>query len=404
MNSALSKLIVSFRAAKHKQNRRFALAVIFIPNFKEDGTMRRSNGTGAVVKLPGHRRKPYAARITSGKTITASGNVAPKRVYLGYFRTAKEAQEYLNRYAHSEDPTEKTNVSERTLEYQKTNASVKCSPTFSNVYGETIEYLKSRKRNYSDSTYKALNAAYNNLSSLHSYKFRNIDYQLLQEAISKNDTLSKSSLNNIRNLLKKMYTLALKQKYVTDDISKLCDYDYTTVSDEKHHPFTHDEINLIRNTSPSPEKDMVLILLYTGIRAEEFLILENKNIHLDDQYFITGVKTDAGKSRIIPIHNDILPIIQKYCNPKKHYFWDFNGSQRIYQTLRWRFDRLMKQLNINHIPHDTRHTTATAMHNANLDIMYIKLILGHHINDITQRVYIHSNPKILVDEINKMKL
>ena len=107
MNSALSKLIVSFRAAKHKQNRRFALAVIFIPNFKEDGTMRRSNGTGAVVKLPGHRRKPYAARITSGKTITASGNVAPKRVYLGYFRTAKEAQEYLNRYAHSEDPTEK---------------------------------------------------------------------------------------------------------------------------------------------------------------------------------------------------------------------------------------------------------------------------------------------------------
>lgn len=51
-----------------------------------------------------------------------------------------------------------------------------------------------------------------------------------------------------------MYTLALKQKYVTDDISKLCDYDYTTVSDEKHHPFTHDEINLIRNTSPSPEK------------------------------------------------------------------------------------------------------------------------------------------------------
>lgn len=69
--------------------------------------MRRSNGTGAVVKLPGHRRKPYAARITSGKTITASGNIAPKRVYLGYFRTAKEAQEYLNRYAHSEDPTEK---------------------------------------------------------------------------------------------------------------------------------------------------------------------------------------------------------------------------------------------------------------------------------------------------------
>lgn len=404
MNSALSKLIVSFRAAKHKQNRCFVLAVIFMPNFKEDDTMRRSNGTGAVVKLSGHRRKPYAARVTSGKTITASGNVSPKRVYLGYFRTAKEAQEYLNQYATSENYEKESNEPKKMFNHQKTTESGKYSPTFSNVYTETIEYLKSRKRNYSASTYKALNAAYNNLSSLHSYKFKNIDYQLLQEAISKNDALSKSSLNNIRNLLKKMYTLALKQKYVTDNISILCDYDYTTKSDEKHHPFTHDEINLIRNAPSSPEKDMVLILLYTGIRAEEFLILENKNIQLDDQYFITGVKTDAGKSRIIPIHNDILPIMQKYYSPKKHFFWDFNGSRRIYQTLRWRFDRLMKQLDLDHIPHDTRHTTATAMHNANLDIMYIKLILGHHINDITQRVYIHSNPKILVDEINKMKL
>ena len=65
----------------------------------------------------------------------------------------------------------------------------------------------------------------------------------------------------------------------------------------------------------------------------------------------------------------------------------------------------MKQLNIDHIPHDTRHTTATAMHNANLDIMHIKkLILGHHINDITPTCLHSLKPqKILVDEINKMK-
>ena len=173
MNSALSKLIVSFRAAKHKQNRCFVLAVIFIPNFKEDDTMRRSNGTGAVVKLSGHRRKPYAARVTSGKTITASGNVSPKRVYLGYFRTAKEAQEYLNQYAASEYYEKESNEPKKMFNHQKTTESGKYSPTFSNVYTETIEYLKSRKRNYSASTYKALNAAYNNLSSLHSYKFKN---------------------------------------------------------------------------------------------------------------------------------------------------------------------------------------------------------------------------------------
>ena len=169
------------------------------------------------------------------------------------------------------------------------------------------------------------------------------------------------------------------------------------IYEEKSKRILLDDINLSKIKKPLQMKP-------EDFEKLKFGCIKNYLDTLKNQYFITGVKTDAGKSRIIPIHNDILPIIQKYYNPKKHYFWDFNGSQRIYQTLRWRFDRLMKQLNIDHIPHDTRHTTATAMHNANLDIMYIKLILGHHINDITQRVYIHSNPKILVDEINKMKL
>lgn len=147
---------------------------------------------------------------------------------------------------------------------------------------------------------------------------------------------------------------------------------------------------------------MLLILLYTGIRVQELLILETSNVHLDEHYFITGVKTDAGKSRIIPIHDNLMPIMQTHFNPDSFYFWDVQGSQRIYQTLRWRFDRYLKQLNMNHLPHDTRHTAATLMHNAGVEEMYIKLIIGHRLDDITQRVYIHSNPNRLVEEINKV--
>lgn len=353
--------------------------------------MKRPNGTGTVVKLPGKRRKPYAIRITEGMTISETGRVVQKRKYVEYFQTAREAQDYLDRYNGTDDMVKKLKIT-----------SKKDNPTFSIVYEELLEYLESRPKDMSDSFYKSLSSAYNNLSGLHKVKFKNIDYELLQKEISKNKDLSRSSLNNIKNLLRKMYKHGLKKKYVTEDLSQLCDYDFKKADEEIHTPFSKNEIQTIYDDEQSDERDMLLILLYTGIRAQELLILETSNVHLEEHYFITGVKTDAGKNRTVPIHDDILPIMQAHFDSGKYYFWDVQGSQRIYQTLRWRFDRYLQKLGMEHLPHDTRHTAATLMHDSGMPEMYIKLILGHRIDDITQKVYIHTKPDKLVEEINKV--
>lgn len=351
--------------------------------------MRRPNGTGTVVKLSGKRRNPYAARICTGKTISKNGKVIPKYEYLDYFPTGREAQDYLDRYNGTDDAVEKLKLS-----------SKKDNPTFSKVYEELIDYLQSRPKDLSDSAYKGLNAAYTNLKPLHNVKFKNIDYEILQAAISKNKEKSRSSLNNIKNLLRKMYKLALKKKYVDENLSQLCDYDFKEASEEIHTTFSKEEIRAIYNDTPSADRDMLLILLYTGIRVQELLILETANVHLDKHYFITGVKTDAGKSRVIPIHDDLMPIMRAHFNPDKYYFWDVQGSQRIYQTLRWRFDRYLKQLGMSHLPHDTRHTAATLMNESGMSEMHLKLILGHRLDDLTQRVYIHVKPAELVAAMN----
>lgn len=353
--------------------------------------MRRPNGTGTVVKLSGRRRKPYAPRICTGRTISKSGKVIPKYEYLAYFATAKEAQEFLDRYNGTDDVVEKLKLT-----------SKKDNPTFSRVYTELIDYLQSRPKDLSDSAYRAHSAAYNNLKPLHNIKFKNIDYDLLQAAISKNKDKSRSSLNNIKNLLRKMYKLGLKKKYIEEDLSQLCDYDFTDTGDTIHTPFSKDEIRAIYNDVQSDARDMLLIMIYTGIRTQELLILETANVHLDEQYFITGVKTAAGKNRVIPIHNDILPIMLAHYNPDKYYFWDVQGSQRIYQTIAWRFKQYMKQLGMDHLPHDTRHTTATLMKQSGIEEMYIKLVLGHRLDDITQSVYIHTPAETLVKEMNKV--
>ena len=66
--------------------------------------------------------------------------------------------------------------------------------------------------------------------------------------------------------------------------------------------------------------------------------------------------------------------------------------------------QIMKQLGMEHIPHDCRHTTATALSNAGVESMLIKLILWYANTDITERVYTHKTHTQLVQAIDKIHL
>lgn len=55
--------------------------------------MKHPNGYGAVVKLGGNRRKPYAVRITTGYTDEGTQKV----VYLGYYEIRKQALAEYNK-------------------------------------------------------------------------------------------------------------------------------------------------------------------------------------------------------------------------------------------------------------------------------------------------------------------
>ena len=55
-----------------------------------------------------------------------------------------------------------------------------------------------------------------------------------------------------------------------------------------------------------------------------------------------------------------------------------------------------------HKPHDTRHTCATMMELAQIELSHRKKILGHKSNDITLDLYTHQVIKILCDDINKI--
>lgn len=109
-----------------------------------------------------------------------------------------------------------------------------------------------------------------------------------------------------------------------------------------------------------PFASMILIGIYTGWRPQELAILKTNDIDIENRTMLGGLKTDAGKNRIVPIHPKIIPLVESYYNKNNELlFNDFTGQQgssMTYEKYRGRFNKVMERLKMNHRPHDTRHT------------------------------------------------
>ena len=68
-----------------------------------------------------------------------------------------------------------------------------------------------------------------------------------------------------------------------------------------------------------------------------------------------------------------------------------------------RFNKVMKRVNMNHKPHDTRHTFIPKATAVNMNEYILKLIVGHAIDDITEKTYTHRTIEDLHREIQKIK-
>lgn len=140
-------------------------------------------------------------------------------------------------------------------------------------------------------------------------------------------------------------------------------------------------------------RDFWLMLLYTGCRADELLSIYTDNVFLDDNYFIGGLKTQAGINREIPIHSDIKPLFEKYYNPENEFlFMQPNGNKVDYDYYLWHFQHNFKDLHpevSEHTAHDARHTLRTELKKLNIKDIIINSIIGHSNDDVGDDVYTH---------------
>ena len=187
-------------------------------------------------------------------------------------------------------------------------------------------------------------------------------------------------------------------------------------TNEQHHiPFEEIEMKkLWVNLYVMDNVDLLLIQCYSGWRPQEIGLIELKNVDLDNWTFRGGIKTEAGENRTVPIHTRIRELVRKRYDEALsiHSKYLFNYKKNIgeyvkltYARYQYTFYKIRDALELNpeHKPHDGRVHFVTMAKEAKMDEYAIKYIIGHRIDDITERVYTHRNIEWLIDEMTKIK-
>lgn len=345
--------------------------------------MKRPNGSGSVVKLSGKRRRPYAVKIFDGIKVDEQGNGHLKYKYLAYFEKQKEALKYL----------EKFNTSPVALVTPQANTK---KHRFSDIYELYIQELK-KSKSLSQQSYASRDTAYNQLKKLHNMVFEQITLEDIESVMSAYSNSSLSTVSNQRIVLKGMYKTAMRHKYIHEDISALIISSHAKEPIKPHEPFTDDEINTLWQNKDNYFIGIYIILVYTGLRINELLSIKSADVHLSERYMIGGSKTEAGKGRMIPLSEKIIPFI----DTSKEYIITHKGKELEYHNALRLCNEALASIGLEHSFHDARHTCASLMERAGIDMLHRKRILGHKSNDITDH-YTHIPIEDLVEDINKI--
>lgn len=374
---------------------------------------KRSNGEGSISY--DKRRKTYRAKVTIGWDIdeeTGKSKQIVKTLGSNY-KTKGEASRALAEYLKNPFDLDNKNI------------------TFSQLY--EIWYKDFMTEEHESHKYR-VKAAYKYCSSIYNKKVREITVLDMKNCIYNGTTIetrgkfkgqekfaSPSTKESMKFLFNHIMGYAAELRLIERNYAKDFSLDKKVAKEkEANHkekiPFNDKELKKLWDSIEFvPFADMIVFACYSGWRPSEIVKLRVKNVDLKNGFIKGGIKTDAGKNRIVPIHHLVKPIVEKYYNEalqvgSEYLFNDISKKRGI--GLSWdqyltRFNKVMKALNFSDefTPHCTRHTfiTKAKSRDVKMDEYILKLIVGHDIGDITEHVYTHRELKDLKEEIEKIK-
>ena len=128
---------------------------------------------------------------------------------------------------------------------------------------------------------------------------------------------SPSTKSRIKSLFNTMFDYALEYEIVPMNYARTFEISGDIIVEieknkKKHFPFTDDEMKVLwQNVDNVKFADWILIQCYMGWRPQELATLRLDEVNLEKRYMQAGMKTEAGKQRIVPIHPRILKFVER---------------------------------------------------------------------------------------------
>jgi integrase len=284
-------------------------------------------------------------------------------------------------------------------DYHKSGVNIDLSKA---TLGEVYDRWYSRiEPNASKSVLIAHNMAKTRFGKLEKVPIVNIKADHLQDWMDSIE-LKPSSKIRLKSTMNQLFNYAIKNSIIKTNYAQYIEIDEKIEKTGK--TFTEDEIRILWENKDDPTARWVLILIYTGMRIGELLQMTSSTMFLESGYMVGGLKTEAGKDRVIPIHNAILPLVEKQLGRSKQLMRNSHGNKLTYQTALRHFDALMEKHGWEHKPHDTRKTAVSLMHGAGIPMETVRIIVGHSGKGVTEKIYLIKTPDELVKEVNKIKI
>lgn len=169
------------------------------------------------------------------------------------------------------------------------------------------------------------------------------------------------------------------------------------IKNERLRYLTKDEIdrllNACRSLDPRAEHlyPIVLIALHTGMRKGEILHLKWSNVDLEQRQIIL-TDTKNKETRVIPLTRTLAEMLKGMKRDADTYVFP-NENGKPFRDVKRSFHTALRRAGITDFRfHDLRHTAASHMVMAGVDIFAVQEILGHKSIEMTRR-YSHLSPR-----------
>ncbi len=207
-------------------------------------------------------------------------------------------------------------------------------------------------------------------------------------------------LNTLKNMVRKAYEWGYLPENFSSQIKKLKD----STQAKKVRFFSKQEIEKLLKVASETVKKIILIGINTGFRAGEIANLTWADIDFSRKVAIIQAKQDwqpkDNDLREVPLKNKFVKLLKKWKqNSNSEYVLGKKFTTEQLSSLFRKYARLagIKDASI----HTLRHTYASHLAMAGVDLYTIAKLLGH--SDVsTTQIYAHLLPDILRNAVNKL--